>query len=783
MQTVHASWEAETMTLLSDRETTEAASYSVLGTRPIRHDGLDKVTGRAKYGADIHMPGLLHGRILRSPVAHARIRSIDTSRAEALPGVKAVVTAKDFPILEEQVIDFGESLGNNRMLAENIMAHTKVLYRGHAVAAVAATSPHIAEEALELIEVEYELLPVALTLFDAMKEDAPLLHAEMTTRSLAERFTRGTDTGVHSNIASHQQLKRGDVDQGFAAAAVVIEREFRTSTVHQGYIEPHVSTADWGQDGRLTVWTSSQGAFGIRGQTAAILDIPESSIKVIPMEIGGGFGGKLSTYLDPVAALLSRKSARPVKVLMSRQEVFEGTGPTSATYIRAKMGADSQGRITAAKLSLFYEAGAFPGSPVGAGVSTGLAPYTVENLLVDGYDVVCNKPKVAAYRAPGSPQAAFAVESVVDELAEKLGKDPLELRLLNAPKEGDRQPSGVRYARIGCVEVEEAMRAHPHYQAPLDGANRGRGVAMGYWGNAGNQSSATINVNADGTISLITGSVDIGGTRAALAMQAAEVLGLRAEDVVPTVGDTDSVGWTGQTGGSRTAFSTGIAAIMAAEEVKRQMIARAALLWEGSPEDVELKDGVFMSTKNPAVRMTFTELARRLQRSGGLISASAVSNPRQIGPAFAGHIVDVEVDPETGKVTILRYTAIQDAGQAAHPSYVEGQMQGAVAQGVGWALNEEYFWDDSGRMANASFLDYRMPTCLDLPMIDTVIVEVPNPGHPFGVRGVGEVGLVPPLAAVANAIHQATGVRMTNLPMSPGAILGAVGSRQWGTAF
>jgi xanthine dehydrogenase molybdenum-binding subunit len=503
--------------------------------------------------------------------------------------------------------------------------------------------------------------------------------------------------------------------------------------------------------------------------------VPESSVKCIPLEIGGGFGGKTVTYLEPVAALLSRKAGAPVKLSMTRKEVFEASGPTSAAFMRAKIGADRNGKITAAELNLVYEAGAFPGSPVGAGANTGLGPYAIENLLVDGYDVVCNKPKVAAYRAPGSPQAAFAVETVIDELAEKLGLDPLEFRLRNAPQQGDRQASGVPFPRIGCVEVEEALRAHPHYSAPLEGPHRGRGVAMGYWGNGGNQSSATISVNADGTISVVTGSVDIGGSRPAIAMQAAEVLGLRAEDAIPSVGDTDSVGWTGVTGGSRTAFSTGIAAVTAAEEIKRQMIERAALLWEGKPEDVAYADGVFTSVKNEALRMTFKDVAAKLLRTGGPVTASATSNPRQVGPAFAGHIVDVEVDPETGKVEILRYTVVQDAGRAVHPSYVEGQMQGGAAQGIGWALNEEYVYGEDGRLQNASFLDYRMPTALDLPMIDTVIIEVANPGHPFGVRGVGEVSIVPPPAALANAIYRATGTRMVNLPMSPGNILQAMG--------
>ena len=761
------------MTTTTQQESSSPDSYKVVGTRPIRHDGLDKVTGRARYGADISMPGLVHGKILRSPHAHARIRSIDTSKAEALPGVLAVATAKDFPIVEDQVIDLAETQGNVRMIAENVLAHDKALYKGHAVAAVAAVNSHIAEEALDLIEVDYEVLPAVLTVREAMKEDAPLLHENMTTRFRVERFGRGEDTGNNSNIAAHLQFKQGDVEQGFKEADVVVEREFTTQTVHQGYIEPHASTVVWSSDGHITIWTSTQGTFSVRASTAAILGVPESMVKVVPMEIGGGFGAKIITYLDPVAAILSRKSGRPVKIVMTRQEVFEGTGPTSATYMRCKIGATNDGRITAAQLYLAYEAGAFPGSPIGGGALTGLGPYNMPNLVVDGYDVVCNKQKVQAYRAPGQPQAAFAVEPVIDELAETLGMAPLEFRLKNAVQEGDRMPNGIPHPRIGCREVLEAMIAHPHYSTPLEGANRGRGIAIGHRFNSGQASSATIHVNSDGTINLLTGSVDIGGTRTAVAMQAAEVLGLRAEDVAPTVVDTDSVGYTGATGGSRTAYDTGLAAIACAEDVKKQMMERAALLWEVQPEDVEFSDGVFICAKTED-RLSFKELAARLMSTGGPVTCSMSTNSTGVGSTFGGNIIDVEVDPETGKVEILRCSAFIDAGRSVHPDYVEGQVQGATVQGIGWALNEEYFYNRDGTMLNSSFLDYRMPTSLDVPMIDTVVVEVPNPRHPFGLRGVGEVPIIPPLAAIANAISQATGVRMNDLPITPGAITEAI---------
>jgi CO/xanthine dehydrogenase Mo-binding subunit len=479
--------------------------------------------------------------------------------------------------------------------------------------------------------------------------------------------------------------------------------------------------------------------------------------------------------LEPVAAVLSKKTGHPVKMVMSRKEVFEGTGPSSGAFIRCKIGAKKDGTITAAQLYMVYEAGAYPGSPMAGGVTSAVSAYKIDNVLIDGYDVVCNKPKTAAYRAPGHPQACFAVESALDELAEKLNMDPMDLRLKNVAKEGDRAATGVPHAHVGLKEVMEAIKAHPHYSAPLGGPNRARGVATGYRLNGGGSgSSATINVIANGTVNLTTGSMDLSGTRVAVAMQAAEVLGIPAEDVTPQVVDTDSVGWTGGSGWSRITFDTGRAAIAAAKEVIRQMSARAALLWEVQPEDVEFMDGSFICTKNTEDRFKFTALAGKLMSTGGPVTCSAMDMQGGVGAQLAGNIVDVEVDPETGKVDILRYTAFQDAGTAAHPAYVEGQIQGGTLQGIGWALNEEYFFTRDGTMANSSLLDYRMPTSLDLPMIDAVIIEVPNPRHPFGLRGVGEGPIVPPLAALANAVSHATGVRMTSLPMSPGAILKAI---------
>ena len=753
--------------------------YDVVGTRPIRHDGTDKVTGRAQYSADIHLPGLLHGKILRSPYPHARIKSIDGSRALALPGVKAVMTSAQLAQPSGKAADLGEgAMSNPGFMSNNTLAADKALYKGHAVAAVAATDIHIAEEALSLIDVDYEVLPPVTNVLEAMKADAPVLHEELTTLSSPATRTGGLrsdgDNGAGSNIANHFVFEPGDVEKGFKEADVIVEHEFHTETVHQGYIEPHSATAIWHEDGNVTVWCSSQGHFSIRENTAVLLGIPVSRVKVIPMEIGGGFGGKLVTYLEPVAAALSRDTGHPVKLSMDRSEVFEGTGPTSGSYIKIKMGATKDGRITAAEASLAYEAGAYPGSPVNPGVQCMFGPYDIANARVEGYDVVVNKPKTQAYRAPGAPAAAFAAETVIDEICEKIGMDPLEFRNLNGAKEGTRRVTGPRYPRIGFLETIQAAKKHEHYSAPLEGANQGRGVAAGFWFNGTGPASATASVNADGTVSLVEGSPDIGGTRASLAMHTAEVLGIPAESIKPMVGDTDSVGYTSVTGGSSVTFKTGWACYEAAQDIVRQMVQRAAKIWDISPDQVDFGSGVFSHKADPELRLTFKQLAARLNETGGPVVGRASVDPPGAGGAFAVHIVDVEVDPDTGKTHILRYTALQDAGKAIHPSYVEGQMQGGVAQGIGWALNEEYFINAKGEMANPTLLDYRMPTSLDVPMIDTVIVEVPNPSHPYGVRGTGEIPIVPPMAAIANAIYKAVGVRMHKLPMSPGSVLEAL---------
>ena len=749
--------------------------YKVVGGSPLRPDGVDKVNGRAIYGADIRLPRLLYGRVLRSPHAHARIVSIDTSKAEALPGVTAVITNADFPRQDDTELLMGEGeTASARWVLDNVLASDKALYRGHAVAAVAATDPHVAEDALGLIDVEYEVLEAVLDVQYAMEEEAPVIHESITTEQVFGFFgAEGSEEYGNrpSNVAKRIEFAQGDLDAGFAEADVVLEREFDTPMYHQGYIEPHNGTALWSEDGQINVWVSTQAYFGVRDQLSQLLSYPVSKIRVNPVEIGGGFGGKTSVYMEPLAAMLSRESGhRPVKMYMGRDEVFEGTGPTSGTHMRVRIGAKRDGTITAMDWEGAYESGAYPGSAFSAGAMCATAPYNLDTYRTVGWDVVVNKPRVQAYRAPAAPAAEWAVESLVDELAVELDIDPVELRLKNAMVEGGRRVDGVAFGPIGNVACLEAIRDSEHYRSELSGENRGRGVATGFWFNVGMESSAFAAVNADGRLSLNIGSADIGGSRASLAMQFAEAMGVAYEDVVPQTVNTDSVGYTLPTVGSRTTFAGGWAVYETAMELRRKLEERTALIWECETGDVTYGDDAVLRGPD-GKEMSLTELAGQLQATGGLIQARADVSPETAGPAFATHVVDVEVDPETGKVDILRYTAAQDVGTAIHRDYVEGQIQGGAAQGAGMALTEEYLFNDDGNMVNSTLLDYRMPTALDLPMIEAVIVEVPNPGHPYGVRGVGEVGIIPPLAAVTNAIRDAIGVRPTEIPASPTRIL------------
>jgi CO/xanthine dehydrogenase Mo-binding subunit len=746
--------------------------YKYIGTRSIRPDGVDKVTGKANYGADFFMPGMLYGKILRSPHAHARIKSIDVSGALSIPGVLGATCSADLPEVPDAAKAGGESATNFHDLSCNILARDKVLYHGHAVAAVAATSERIAEEALQAITVEYEVLPHVTDLAAAMRPDAPVLHDNMFTKGLEQTPERA------SNIASQNTSSHGDLEAGFASAEVVVERTYCAPTAHQGYIEPHACVVSTNASGQIDIWCSSQGHFVVRDYTAKVLGVEAGSIKVTPAEIGGGFGGKTTVYLEPVAAVLSKKTGRPVKMVMTREEVFRASGPAAASIVKVKIGASRDGRITAMDAELIMGAGAYAGSPVDLGAMCIFAAYNCPNQRTVALDVLTNTAKTAAYRAPGAPNAHLAAECVLNEIADEIGMDPIDLRLLNAVDEGDRGFFGAKFREIGFKETLRRAKEHPNYSAPLNGS-QGRGVAAGCWFNIGMQSSAIINVHPGGKISVLEGSPDIGGSRASMALMAAETLGIPLDDVKPLIVDTDSIGFTDLTGGSRTTFATGWAVVKACEAIIEECKSRAAALWEVDADSIQWADGHAVAPAGvDQPSLSLADIAASADKTGGPISKSATLTANGAGPAFSVNMCDVNVDRETGKVDVLRFTAVQDVGRAIHPAYVEGQMEGGAVQGLGWALNEEYIFDANGVLENPGFLDYRMPVASDLPMIETVMVEVPNPIHPYGVRGVGETPICAPMAAVTTAVNNAIGGRLTVLPLSPPKVLAEIKSQR-----
>lgn len=736
-----------------------------IGQSTIRPDGIDKVTGSAQYAADFTMPGMVWGKVLRSPHAHALIKKIDTSKAEAMKGVLAVMTGDDFPLLP---LDVPLPTGPNdiRWISRGCMAREKILYVGHPVAAVAAISQSIAAAALELIEVEYEVLPHVIDVDAAMAPDAPILHDWVKTDGI----------DGPTNISNIMTVKTGDVDQGFAESDLVLEREFKSAAVHQGYIEPQACIVSYKPDAQSTIWSSSQGQFMVRGLTATITGMATGDIKAIPAEIGGGFGGKTIIYLEPVAMVLSKKCGRPVKMQNSREDVFHSTGPAAGMSAHLKVGVTKDGLLKAVQGAYNFQAGCYPGSPVGRACHFSFSCYDIPHADVQGLDVVSNRPNVAAYRGPGAPQGNYVFEAILDEIAEELGIDPWELRLRNALAADKPTIYGAKIGEAGIQECIDSVRHHPNADAKL-GPNQGRGIAIGYWGNAGGESSAQLHINEDGTALVITGHPDIGGSRAAMVNIVAEKLGIDYRKVQAQIGDTNNVGISAVTGGSRVTFAAAIVVNEATDTVIATLKGRAAKTWGIDVEAVEWRDGAAYPAGSNAGEfdpLSLADLAMKAEATGGPITAAVSKNTTGHMGVVGAHMVDVEVDPETGHVKILRYTASQDVGRAIHPAYVEGQIQGGVVQGIGWALNEEFIYHESGRLDNAGFLDYRMPVASDLPEIDAVMIEIPNPAHPFGVKGVGEIPLVPPLAAIANAIANASGKRLYELPMSPPKVLKAL---------
>ncbi len=744
-------------------------SFRYIGQSTRKVDALERVTGRAVFGADMKLPGMLYAKAVRSPHPHAVIRGIDTSKVEALPGVKGTITSRDMPDVGETGTTFGgELLIAQDHLRTLTMAREKALFDGHTVAVVAATTPEAAEEAAELVEVDYEVLTPVENVLQAMEPDAPLVLPGLMTKTLGEPPTEP------SNIAMFTESGRGDVEAAFRSADLVLETTYETMMVHQGYLEPQACIADVDPHGRMTLWTSTQGIFNAQRQLTALLELPQDKLNIVPLEVGGAFGGKIYTILEPLVVLLAMKTGRPVKMVLTREEVFRATGPGSPTRITVKTATRKDGKLLGCHARMLYDAGCLPGSPTFGGSLASFGPYKVDNLRIEAYDVVTNKPRVQAYRAPGGTPAGFAVEAHMDEVATRLNMDPLEFRVLNAVEEGDLMTNDQPYNRIGLKQVLQRVGEHPHWNAPLEGPNRGRGLAVGFWAGGGQTSSALVTVHPDGTATHQSGQVDLTGTRTTHQQMVADELQIPLEDVTAKVTDTNSSPYTDLTAGSRTTYTMSFATHEACQSVLEQMKAHAAAQMKVEPAEVEYADGAFQVRENREQHMSWREVARlSVRRSTGPVvgRGATVSQPR--APTFGAHLADVEVDPDTGKVSILRYTAFQDVGKAINPQQVEGQMQGGAFQGIGWGLSE-YYAHDHGKLRNPTLLDYRILTALDLPNIDTEIIEVPASAGPYGARGVGEVPIVPPPGALANAIYRAVGVRMYQLPMTPERIFWAM---------
>ena len=739
-----------------------------------RPDGPEKVTGRVQYVGDIKPKGLLHAKLLRSPHAHAKIVSIDTSAARALPGVRAVLTAKDIPHLKKKA----------PTRAHAVLAIDRAVFMGQPVAAVAADEPSIAEEALDLIKVEYQVLPASIDPLKAMQPGAPPVADAGTEADTSEALAHSAVAIAKSeapakavNISQQARLQRGDVAKGFAESDHILEKTYRVPMVHQGYLEPHAVLAEWDRNGLLTLWASTQGSFNTRSEVSDVLGIPENQIRVIPVECGGGFGGKIRALCEPITAVLAKVTGRPVRYVMTRREELIAGMPAPQVIIKLKTGVKRDGTLMAIDAETIIDSGAFSGAVLAVSAVFIGSMYKWPSFDLRGFEVLTHKPSVAAYRAPVAPQTIFAIESQMEQIARELGLDPVEFRMRHLIQEGDPMVNGQPWQSNGARQVLARIAEHPHWKtrkqwvgAGKDGTRRGVGLALGGWLGGLQPTGATVRLNPDGSLAVLTGQVDIAGTNIALAQIAASAYGVDTDQVRITTGDTDVAPMTGLSAGSKTIYTVGAAVLQAAEDARRQTFEIAAKELEASIHDLELVDGKLTVRGMPDKGITLATIGKK----GNLYMSKTPpvlgkANPAfsQQAPGFAAQLARLEVDPDTGEVTIHDFVVVQDVGKAINPIGVEGQMQGGAVQSLGIALTEGLLFDDSGRLTNPSLLDYRKLTAADLPNLETIIVEVPSPAGPFGARGVGEPPIIPAPAAIANAIQDATGARLTELPMSP----------------
>ena len=754
---------------------TKTNGYNVVGHSEKLSNGLEKVSGETRFAGDLNLPGMLHARLVLSLYAHARIKKIDTSAALKVPGVVRVVTAADLPLVTEA----------SESRRRNPLAKDEVIFYGQPVAVVLGETEAAALDGVNQIQVEYEVLPAAIDLLDAMKQDAPLVRKKEGHGADAEAQMHATVAAqaeeetvkLPPNVSNRVHFHAGDVEAGFKEAAVTVENTFRLPMVHQSYLETQSVVVAPDPLGGMVVYTSTQAAFYARQEVAAALGVAQSKVKVVTMAVGGGFGGKF-VLLEPWAAGLAKLAGRPVRLSYYRMEDLLAANPAPDGIIEVKLGARADGSLCALKAKIIFNSGIYPGAPTGIVAILLGGYYRFENFDIEGLEVLTNKPNSGAYRGPGAPQATFAIESQIDALAHALKRDPLEFRLQNCAVEGDKTPTGQAYPRIGLKDCLERLQQHPAWQNRANkAAGEGVGIAIGGWPGGLEPASSTCRLDHDGNFTITTGVSDISGVTTSFRLIAAEILGLKPEQVTIINADTDSAPYAGASGGSKTTRTVGAAVLKAAQDARKQVLDIAAQRLEAAPEDLELQDGKVSVKGLPSRSITLKEIASRSMNFGARfepVYGSGSSAITSSAPGFAAHLVKLRVDQETGEVEVLDYVAVQDVGFAINPAEVEGQIHGGVTQGLGWALYEQMVYDEKGTLISGSLMDYALQTAALVPSIDVQLVEVPAPDGPFGAKGVGEPPIIPGGAAVANAIFDATGVRINELPAVPERVLHAI---------
>jgi CO/xanthine dehydrogenase Mo-binding subunit len=739
----------------------------LVGKRVKRADSPERLTGQLRYTADLVLPGLLQARLVRSPHASARIASVDTSAAERTPGVVAVLTAADLP-----VANIREAVDNRTI----VLALDRVTYAGQPVAVVLGETEAAAEDGAQAVEVEYEVQGATVDPLHALQPDAPVVRERgaIDEEELGEHGAAAGGTEAEApqapNVASHQRYRRGDVEQAFRAADVVVEREYRTPWVHQSYLEPQVCAATVDPLGNVVVYACTQALFRTRDTVAAVLGKSPRQVRVVPMPVGGGFGGKFG-LIEPLVAALAVAAGRPVRLAFTRTDEFGAGNPAPSSIFRVKAGVKADGTFLALKGDVIFDAGAKPGAPAAHAAMCLAVFYRWQNLDIDATEVVTHKTPTGAYRAPGLPQAMFASESLVDELAEKLGMDPLELRTKNVSHQGDIRPDGTPWPQVGLAECLE--RATPVYQQEraAAGPGEGVGVALGGWFGGVEPSSALCRLESDGTLQVALGAVDLTGTNNGFQVIAAEAFGFDSADKVRvTTVDTDSAPYAGATGGSKTIYTMGPSVMKAAREARERVLTIAAAELEAAVDDLELVGGEVRVKGVPGNVRTLPDIYKVSASFGAKhepVVGKGESAIVERSPGTGVHIARVRVDPETGRIQPLRYVVVQDVGRAINPATVEAQIHGGGAQGVGWGMYEAIVHDDAGTPITASLMDYTIPKASQLPELEAILVEVPSTIGPYGAKPVGEPPVIPGGAVIANAVHAATGARITELPLTP----------------